>query len=196
MGEPKGLLRVGTQRWLETQLCALRNVGLERVTVVLGHHARRYQTVFPWLSEASERSLSREGLKLDVGVNPRPEEGAFSSIKTGLLSLLQRHPAITACYVLPIDVPCPDASVWSSLWEGLGDRSVCQAVFQGRGGHPVLLGNRWLRWVAAQSNQSRLDFLLQNLPPIERVRIEVGDRRVLENLNTPEAWQAYHRLSR
>lgn len=170
-GQPKGLIEVGGRPWIELQLAALREAGLERVVVVLGHHRPAY-----------ERLL--EGQGVDIAINPDPDRGPFSSLQCGLSVLC----ASAAVWVLPVDVPCPGKEVWSAMsqaGEGPGVEVVVP-TFGGRGGHPVRLSQGFCRELLGLDPghpSARLDERIRGLAPGRGIRQEVADARVLGNFN-------------
>jgi molybdopterin-guanine dinucleotide biosynthesis protein A len=120
-----------------------------------------------------------EGLVVDPVVNEDPDRGPFSSVRTGAL-----HTTAASAFILPLDVPSPDPRVYRAL-EQAGPCAV--PVFEGRGGHPVLVP---LEPIRQARDDDRLDHLLARLHPR---RVPVDDRRVRMNLNTPADWDELFR---
>jgi molybdenum cofactor cytidylyltransferase len=182
-GMPKGLIDIDGRPWLEHQLDALKHHGLRNVLVVLGHHAELYRPVI-------------EARSVRQAVNPEPDRGPFSSLQTGLAAL----PRGSTAWVLPLDVPCPSQEVWMALQQRFseGGAEVVMPVVEGRGGHPVLLSAEMvtrLLQLALEHPESRLDHQIRALPEDRVARIEVKDRRVLDNLNTAEDFARHRRGS-
>jgi molybdenum cofactor cytidylyltransferase len=173
MGEPKGVFVFAGRPWIETQLAALEG---RRVVVVLGHDSPRYLEAIPDLATRAE-----------VVVNPDPDRGPFSSLQVGLAAV-SLSPAVPA-FVLPVDVPAPSAAVWRALEEALDpgfDAAI--PVFEGRGGHPVLLAPPFIALLCSRdpaSAEARLDVALQSA---KVHRVPTSDPRVRMNLNAPEDW--------
>ena len=173
MGEPKGLVAFEGHPWIEAQLATL---GGRRVVVVLGHDRRRYLEAIPGLAARAE-----------VVVNPDPDRGPFSSLQVGLAAVSTSPPV--PAFVLPVDVPAASAPVWDALEEALGpglDAAI--PVFEGRGGHPVLLAPSFIARLMSQdpaSPEARLDVALRSAK-VERV--PTSDPHVRLNLNAPEDW--------
>lgn len=74
MGEPKLLLRLGGVPVIRATVERVRSSGVDRVLVVAG--AER---------DAIQAALA--GLAVEIAVNPHPEEGQASSIRTGIAAL-------------------------------------------------------------------------------------------------------------
>jgi CTP:molybdopterin cytidylyltransferase MocA len=189
MGEPKGLVEVDGVPWLERQIEALRACGVAYAIVVLGHARDRYVARLPWLEHPDVVAPWRD-FRLDVVVNPAPERGPFSSLVTGCM---RRRGA--AAFVLPVDVPCADRAVWTSLGAALvAGVDACVPVHGGRGGHPVLGSAHFLdslEAVPTDAPAARLDEQLRSAGSV--VRVEVADARIGLNLNTPSDWDSIRR---
>jgi len=173
MGEPKGLVLFAGRPWIETQLAALDG---RRVTVVLGHDGPRYLEAIPDLAKRTE-----------VVVNPDPDRGPFSSLQVGLAAV--SGSAEGSIFVLPVDVPAASAAVWRALEEALGpELDAAIPIFEGRGGHPVLLAPPFIARLCGRdpaSPDARLDLELRSC---RARRVPTDDPRVRMNLNAPEDW--------
>lgn len=169
MGEPKGLVSVEGRPWIVRQLDALR---AHRVVLVLGADRDRYVREVP---DLTARAV--------VVVNPDPDRGPFSSLQEGLAAATPGAPV----FVLPVDVPAPSRPVWEALDAALGQTAAAAVPrFEGRGGHPVLLGPAFIAHLRALPASARLDEELRNLQGLRNV--PVTDPRVRLNLNAPEDW--------
>jgi CTP:molybdopterin cytidylyltransferase MocA len=180
MGEPKGLVAFEGRPWLLTQLAALEG---RRVVLVLAQDGPRYHEAIPGLAQ-----------RVDVVANPEPERGPFSSLQVGLERAGQRAPRDDGnpVFVLPIDVPAPSATVWTALEEALSsgghELDAAVPVFDGRGGHPVLLAPHFQARLLGRdpaSPEARLDAMLRSA---HARHVPVADPRVRLNLNAPEDW--------
>jgi len=97
MGRDKALLTYHGRTFLETIVVTLRNAGVERIAVVLGHHA-----------EEIRKATKLEGV--EVVINPEYRRGQTSSLQAGLRALdspdleavilhLVDHPAVSAATI-------------------------------------------------------------------------------------------------
>ena len=176
MGMPKGLVPVNGKPWLTLQLERLNNASLSPIVLVLGHQKELYLEAAPW-----------KDFDIQLSENPRPELGPFSSLQVGLKNL----PPDRSSFLLPVDVPAPEPSVFTSLLERASESHPLAAIptYQGRRGHPVWLAGALLndlRLRDAQRRESRLDFILRSLPSEQVLTVPVQDPRVIMNLNTPQ----------
>jgi molybdenum cofactor cytidylyltransferase len=179
LGSPKWLVAWNGRPWLEAQIDAIRDAGIERVVLVLSREIEpSYRSAVPSLDS-----------RCAVVENDDPARGPFSSLQCGL-SRIGRG---ASAFVLPVDVPAAGTEVWRSLAGAL--REGVDAVvpsLEGRGGHPVLLHAAFVKQLLALSPvEGRLDLALR-VRAAERpgsvVRVPVADGRVRLNLNTPADW--------
>jgi molybdenum cofactor cytidylyltransferase len=161
---PKGLIPWNGTPWILHQLRSYDGP----VTVVLGHDREKYLAAVP---ELADRHV----------INPDPDRGQFSSIQTGLQAVGG------AAFLLPVDVPAPAPAVWSALERALsGPVDAVVPVFDGKGGHPVLISQSFNRRLLTLSADHRLDAAIHALAPEAVRRVEVEDGRVTANVNTPD----------
>ena len=126
MGMPKALVLDddGTS-WLRRAVEALHDGGCPHVVVVLG-------------AMADEARLLLDGFDVGVVVADGWEQGLASSLRAGLRSL---DPEVDAALVSLVDLPDVDAVVVRRvLAEATRPDVLARATYEGRPGHPVLLG--------------------------------------------------------
>jgi CTP:molybdopterin cytidylyltransferase MocA len=149
--------------------------------IVLGHRAEDYMSAMPWL---------KDGKSAAVEVNNHPEHGQFSSFQTGARSLAGAE----GVYLLPVDVPVPDAEVWKTLAKSLKGHDACIPEWRGHGGHPVLLSKSFVKRLLAlpeEGADSRLDVQLHKLAKEKVARVPVKDMRVGMNINSAEEFRKW-----
>jgi molybdenum cofactor cytidylyltransferase len=117
--------------------------------------------------------------------DPRSQQGRTGSIQAGL-EALERFDPLVGCILWPVDLPLVAREtvvrlVRELLRLGPGARVV--PTHRGRGGHPVALGRAVWPLVHRLDPESPLRALLSS-PGTHR--LEVGDRGILADLNTPE----------
>jgi CTP:molybdopterin cytidylyltransferase MocA len=180
-GMPKGLIEFNGKPWLEAQIRELEERGLNRLVIVLGYRAEDHFSAMPWL---------REGKRAAVRVNSHPEHGQFSSFLAGARSLVEAE----GIYLLPVDVPVPDAEVWETLAKNLKGHDACIPEWRERGGHPVLLSRSFVKQLLKlreKGLESRLDTQLHKLPKEKIARLPVNDMRVGMNFNSAEEFNKW-----
>ena len=187
MGQPKGLMKISKDFWLLDQLASFHNSGGKRVTLVLGYDAEKYFQSFPWLENAKEKWIQKDGLGISVIKNSTPELGPFSSLICAWKFLKKENPS--PVFLLPIDVPCPDKNVFDALNSEISKKSlVCVPTLNNKGGHPVLLSKDFLDRlleIAPEGPDARLDRQISRLPDNQIKRVPVIDKKILMNLNSP-----------
>ncbi len=169
IGGPKALLRDadGTS-WLLRAVAALREGGCDPVTVVLGAGA---EEALPLLA--------------DTGVTPVVAgdwaEGMGASLRAGLASV--RTTAADAVLVGLVDLPDVDGAVVRRVAAaGAGPAALVRASYDGRPGHPVLLGRDHWAGVAAVAvgDRGARDYLAAH----DVVDVECGDLATGRDVDT------------
>lgn len=125
-GGPKALVRDGSGRpWLDVAHAALAGAGCAPVVVVLGAAAERARPLVP--------------AGADVVVAADWHRGQAASLAAGLRALAAR-PVVDAVAVTLVDLPEQRPEAAARVVAGADPTSLRRAVFDGRPGHPVLIG--------------------------------------------------------
>ena len=168
MGRDKLLLAVDGQpavvRLLETALSVC-----EGAVLVLGANRDA-------VAEAIAGQPWRERVR--IAVNLRPERGMFSSVLAGLAHV----PSLVPLYVQPADAPMVSAATYRALLPALGGHDAVIPIYEGAGGHPVLLSPSTVAHLLRQPAESSLRDELHRL---DVLRLAVPDPAILHNWNTP-----------
>lgn len=178
MGYPKALLRYRDMTFLESILAAARAAGLDPPVVVLGPDAPKILT----------------SVRLDAVVdvrNDHPETGQIGSIKLGISAIINRP--VEAAIVWPVDQPQVSVRTVEGLAEAHRNSHapVVVPAHEGRRGHPVLFGRAVFEdLLHAPPNLGaravvRAQQLLGRL-----LEVPVTDAAILEDIDTPEAYEA------
>ncbi len=120
-------------------------------------------------------------------VNPRPEDGMFSSVRVGAAALGE---GLDGFFLLPADCPLVRPATYAALVAAFAAHEGTQAVvpgFDGRGGHPVLLPASARDVVLAAPSAMTLREVLRDL---HAVRVPVSDAAVLMDLDTADDLRA------
>lgn len=129
-GGPKALATDpdGTS-WLVRSVDVLSDAGCAALTVVLGAGADRARPLL-----AGRRAV-------EVVVCPEWAEGMGASLRTGLAALEHAPAQVTAALVHLVDLPDVGSAVAARVLDsGAGAADLARASYDGRPGHPVLLG--------------------------------------------------------
>ena len=177
MGGPKALLRDARGvPYLDRGVGVLLDGGCSRVTVVLGAAAADARVL---LDEAGWT----DDPAVDVVVAPDWDEGMGASLRAGLTALADGE--CEAAVVTLVDLPdVDDAVLRRVLAAGSGASVLVRATYDGRPGHPVLLGrDHWAGVVAgAEGDQGARVYLAAHEP----VACECGDLATGRDLDRPE----------
>lgn len=163
-----------------------RQLGIEHISVVTGWHA---ESIEP----------AAQALGLAVVRNPRPEEGMFSSVCTGLSALTAGDPALaeTPVLVQPVDVPLVRPMTIQALLEAHASDpgSVLVPTFAGQEGHPPLLPARHLAHVLHHERTGAENGLRGALESLPVRHIPVADGCMLPDMDRPEDYERMRLLA-
>ncbi len=128
MATDKALLEFRGRTFLETVVEKLREGGIERIAVVLGHHAQEIQS-----------AVKPPGALIIV--NPEYRRGQTSSLQAGLKSLAGSNPE--AVVLALVDHPAFSPETLRRLIVTLRTSNAAVAIptYQGKRGHPILIGH-------------------------------------------------------
>ncbi|BCJ41979.1 4-diphosphocytidyl-2C-methyl-D-erythritol synthase [Actinoplanes ianthinogenes] len=153
-GMPKALVPYGKQMLVERAVETLGRAGCERILVVLGARAEE---------------VVRKADLPQVVVNPDWASGMGSSLRAGLAALSGED----AVVVLLVDMPGVTAEAVRRVTAHAAPDALVMGGYQGRRGHPVLLGREHWQGAAAVATGDRgaRDYLRAH----EVLVVEVGD---------------------
>jgi CTP:molybdopterin cytidylyltransferase MocA len=167
MGGPKALLSdANGAPFLDRAVSVLLEGGCDSVTVVIGAAADRARALLaegPWGDDPA----------VSVVEAPDWDEGMGASLRAGLDALGELSGA-TAALVTLVDLPDVGASVVRRVVEsGAGPASLLRATYDGRPGHPVLIGrDHWAGVRASAHGDQGARTYFRDHPP---VACECGD---------------------
>lgn len=153
--------------WVVRTVRTLDAGGCERVVVVVGAAADEVTALL-------EQHVPEAG----VVVAPDWESGLSASLRTGLVHLTEQVPSVGAALVHLVDLPDVGADVVRRLLDaatgaGDGTGTLARAAYDGRPGHPVLLGRaHWARVLETAHGDQGARGLLATGPTL---LIECGD---------------------
>jgi molybdenum cofactor cytidylyltransferase len=180
---PKCLLQLNGMSLLERQLQALTLAGASPIRVVLGHHAERI------LQDGAVARWAAQPV-----LNPQPDDGHVSSLRTGLRAL---PPGLDAVLVALADQPLIDAPAVLALLQAFAKRPVgtqlLQPTVQGLPGNPVVFSGAVMAHILAGDEKMGARQWMQAHPealhrwdtPHSHYRLDVdndSDRQAVEQL--------------
>ncbi len=172
MGRPKGELPLGGSTFLDRCIGALLGGGCRSVIVVLG--------------AAREADVPRENVRYSH--NPDPASEPIDSIRIALEALPADSLAVA---VLPVDTPAVRPETVRDLLEALRaapgpSAPVVRPVYEGVPGHPTLFPRALFPELCRRDLPRGAESVVQ---AHGRLDVEVPDRGVVTNVNTPEDYE-------
>ncbi len=169
-GPPKALAQLDGETFAARATRALREGGCQALCVVVGP------------PHAAEIAASLGNVP--VVHNPDPDRGMLSSLQVGLTFALSQ-PRVEAVLFSLVDHPRVRPDTVKRLIAAL-DTDALRPVYQGRGGHPVLLSAELARELAAAPVEASIRELLRG-----RLRdVAVDDPGVVEDIDTKAELEA------
>jgi len=165
MGRDKPLLTYRGRTFLETIIAALDAAGIEKVSVVLGHHA-----------DAIQSAVSLAGVR--VVVNRDYQRGQTSSLQVGLAAAAADSP--DAAILCLVDHPAISAEVIGKLVQHFESARppVLIPTYKGQRGHPVVISQRLFPELLALPPESGANTV-----------VEVADAGILLDVDDPAAYE-------
>lgn len=177
MGSPKSLLRDAAGRaFLDRAVAVQLEGGADSVTVVLGAAVREPLALLEADGWAADP-------RVDVVVAADWDEGMGASLRAGLRALADGSDE--AALVTLVDLPDVGADVLARvLAAGSGHDALVRTTYDGRPGHPVLLGrHHWTGVLATASGDHGARDYLRTHPPVP---CECGDLATGRDVDRPE----------
>jgi molybdenum cofactor cytidylyltransferase len=174
MGSDKALLAYRGSTFLEHIVNTLHDAEIERVAVVLGHHAEEI----------------RRAVKLpatEVVVNQNYRAGQTSSLQAGLHAL--DRPDVDAVVLCLVDHPAISAEVVKTLVSTF-EKSSAPAViptYHGQRGHPVLMARQLFAGLLALSPNEGANTVVRKYRETTEF-VEVQDSGVVLDIDIPESY--------
>jgi molybdenum cofactor cytidylyltransferase len=175
MGRDKALLTYRSKTFLENIVETLRAAGIERIAVVLGHHA-----------DEIRRAVKLEGVEWVLNSSYR--SGQTSSLQAGLRALAADSPeAVVLCLV---DHPAVSAETVRELVKAFRDSGapVAIPIHKHQRGHPVVISRGLFGELLGLDVDEGANIVIRKHR--ERIRfIEVEDPGVLLDVDDAETYR-------
>jgi len=174
MGTHKALLSLGRQTVLERVVQVFISAGISDIRIVTGHDRISLEPV-----------ISR--LPVYEVINPRYQDGMYSSVRCGVISL---DPEVAGFFIHPVDIPLISSRTIRILMNTPGfDRDhIVSPEFEGRHGHPPLIGASFRDTLLTAPPPSGLAGFLQEQKDAI-ITVQVQDPGIRMNMNTPEDYK-------
>jgi len=174
MGMDKATLAYRGRTFLEAIVQTLREAGIERLVVVLGHHAQEIQ-----------RQVRLEAA--EVVINPDYRSGQTSSLQAGLRALSADDPeALLLCLV---DHPAISQGTVRSLVATFRQSGapVVIPTYRGRRGHPVLIARPVFEELLGLPRGVGADSVVRKYRPTTQF-VELEDEGVVTDIDDRESY--------
>ena len=179
MGKPKPLLEVAGETFLERILRTLDQLeGLDLRVAVLGHQAT-----------AVRRAVEFHGAQAITFRGYR--QGMLASIKAGARAVLKMAPDLEAAILCFVDQPLVQAETYAALLNAYqpDKDDVVIASYGGEHGHPIVLARPFLERLLDDTASETLAAFSETQQARRRF-LDCDDPAVVQNVNTPEAYEA------
>jgi molybdenum cofactor cytidylyltransferase len=175
MGSPKATLTYRGRTFLERIVQILQEAGLERLVVVLGHQAEEIQ-----------RQIKIEAAQ--VVINPDYRSGQTSSLQVGLRSLMAEElEAVLLCLVDHPAVAAETVRTIVATFQQCG-APVVIPTYQGRRGHPVLIGRQVSDELLELASDAGADSVVRRYRAATQF-VEVDDEGIVMDVDDPESYR-------
>jgi len=177
MGQPKQLLKLGSQTLLsQVMLNAIRSK-LDQVIVV----------VSPQIEQQATQILESPDKKLLIVVNTDPGRGISSSIKLGLEEVSEGARGVM---VLLGDQPLVSTEVIDKLIDtfDLHPKKIIVPTYNGKDGNPVIFPAESIGDLRTISGDKGAKNIIHNHLDMV-IKVEVGDLGSMEDIDTPEDYK-------
>ena len=178
MGTDKALLTYRGRTFIEAILATLREAGVSRLAVVLGHHADEIQ-----------RAVDFTGV--EVIVNHDYQQGQTSSLQAGLKALESgAGTSVEAVLLCLVDHPAVPAEAIRALLAAFRATAspVVIPAFKGQRGHPVLIGRALFDELLGSNPEAGANTVIRKYRNATQF-VEVGDAGILLDVDDPETYR-------
>lgn len=139
--------------------------------------------------EAAELALTHSAAAPTWAINPRWQEGMFTSIQTGLAHLPN---SVSAFFVALGDMPMIPVQAYRTLMHTYREQPgrICVPTYEGRRGHPVLVPRQLVTDTPPPDTDQGLRSILRQHPELV-VEVPVPYQGICIDLDTPDEYRRY-----
>ena len=180
MGRPKALLPIEGQRFIERIIRVIGNSKIDRIIVVLGHHADQLRGQI-------------EHLPVEVVINPDYHKGQLSSLQAAIRHI-EKDDHCDGMLVHLVDHPFIDVALVDALMERFYQTKKLIVVprYKGKRGHPVIF-SRELFGELLDAPVDQGAKAVVNAHRQETLEIEWQDEGITLDIDTPELYRQHVR---
>jgi molybdenum cofactor cytidylyltransferase len=160
--------------FIEKIISIVLNWGCQEIVVVINKDIKNQSEYFDQLPE-----------KVTCVLNEYPEFERFYSVKLGLGAIRSS----SFCFIQNVDNPFISPEILDILYKHRSNEKYISPVFEGKGGHPVLLNRKNINQILNWPVNSAI--FKEVLKTMECRVVEMPDDRVLININSPEEYQRF-----
>jgi molybdenum cofactor cytidylyltransferase len=175
MGRLKALLPFGTCTVIEQVVRALRQGGLDRISVVLGHRAEEIAAVL-------------HPLPVHILYNAMYQQGMTTSVQVALREIV---PVPDAYLLALVDQPHISPGPAQLLVQAFihARKGIIIPTYQGKRGHPILLASRYREAVLALGPDQGLNVVTRGHPD-DTLEVPVANDDILRDMDYPAEYEA------
>ena len=176
MGRQKALLTLGGESFLKRIVNSIRVAAIEHVMVAIAHDDDKLREICELES-------------IDVVVNTAtPTAVPLGSIQAAVREIINRQ--VDSLLVWPVDQPRVSSATVSSLVSAFlrSGKAIALPVFDRKRGHPVLFGRSVFEELLTAPDSLGARTVVRS-DAARVLEVPVTDSAVVEDINTPEAYQ-------
>ena len=170
LGKPKALLKFNTdETFVEKIVKSYSELGIDDILIVANNKLKNH------LADL----FVDKPYKPKIIINNSTEKGRLYSIQCGAKTVKSKN-----CFIHNVDNPFVDKHLVEKMIPLLKYKSYTQAVYNGKGGHPVLLSKEIIEFISGiRDYDISLKDVLMNY---NRIVIKTDNSQILTNINTIE----------
>jgi len=177
MGEPKALLQLNGQSFIEIIITRLKDAGFEEIMVVAGIH---YKNITQHL--ATERDIRLLN-------NTNPEQGQLSSLQ---LAIPELNTVTTGMLMVLVDHPLVTQASYRKFYESAHSHSsnIIVPVYNDKKGHPVYFSRLFFEPLLKAPLSEGARYVVRGNPDAVHL-LHLEDPGILKDIDTPEEYERY-----
>ena len=171
MGSPKWKIEIGSISFLDRILNTFREAEIENIFVV-----------FRRMNDYPKGNFTRL-------VNPDPDRGQLSSLKTAV----EKIPENTPFLMHLIDRPLVESRTILEMIKVFDNEKIVIPAFENRKGHPVIFPSGMRKIILSAGSGSTIRYCIDSCEKGIQI-MDVRDEKIRWNIDTPEALKKYENI--